>query len=340
VEVARLTRELEALRAEMGERRLSAEGELIGQTPATREVFKLIGRAAPTEATVLITGESGTGKELVARAIHRHSPRAARPFVPVNCPAIPEPLLESELFGHERGAFTGAVRDHVGRIEAAARGTVFLDEIGDLPAGTQAKLLRTLQERVVERVGGRSIAVDFRLIAATNRDLERLVAERTFREDLYYRLNVVRIHLPPLRERRADILPLAEAFLQRHGAGRPEPPRGFTEDATRLLLAHDYPGNVRELENIVPRATVLARGPLVTAADFPTPLGGQGESGGSSFSGNDLLSLPLGEAVQTLERELIRRALARTQGNKAEAARLLGIHRQHLYTTLKDLGIE
>lgn len=340
IEVARLTREVEALRAEVGARRLAAEGELIGQSPAMREVFKLIGRAAPTEATVLVTGESGTGKELVAQAIHRHSPRAGRPFVPINCPAVPEPLLESELFGHERGAFTGAVRDQVGRLEAAAGGTVFLDEIADLPAGTQAKLLRTLQERVVERLGGRSIAVDFRLIAATNRDLERLVAEGRFREDLYYRLNVVRIHLPPLRERRADILPLAEAFLRGHGLGRADPPRGFTEEATRLLLAYDYPGNVRELQNIVQRALVLARGPLITGADLPGPLQEGHEAGGGPLGGMDLFSLPLAQAVQTLERELIRRALARSLGNKAEAARLLGIHRQFLYTKLKELGVE
>jgi len=244
-EVARLAREVEALRAEVGERKIGAEGELIGQSPAMREVFKLIGRVAPMDANVLITGESGTGKELVARAIHRHSQRSGGPFVAINCPAVPESLLESELFGYERGAFTGAVHDYVGRFEAAAGGTVFLDEIGDLPASTQAKLLRTLQEHVVERLGGRRIPVDFRLIAATNRDLERLLADGQFREDLYYRLNVVRIHLPPLRERRADILPLAEAFLWKHSKAQSDAPHGFTEAATRLLLAHDYPGNVR-----------------------------------------------------------------------------------------------
>jgi len=330
---------VEALRAEVGERKIGAEGELIGQSPAMREVFKLIGRVAPMDANVLITGESGTGKELVARAIHRHSQRSGGPFVAINCPAVPESLLESELFGYERGAFTGAVHDYVGRFEAAAGGTVFLDEIGDLPASTQAKLLRTLQEHVVERLGGRRIPVDFRLIAATNRDLERLLADGQFREDLYYRLNVVRIHLPPLRERRADILPLAEAFLWKHSKAQSDAPHGFTEDATRLLLAHDYPGNVRELENIVQHAIVLARGSLITAADLPIPPG-QSESGASPFRAVDLLSRPLAEAVQMLERELIQGALARAQGNKAEAARLLGINRQLLYTKLKELGIE
>ncbi|MBI2364708.1 MAG: sigma-54-dependent Fis family transcriptional regulator [Deltaproteobacteria bacterium] len=340
VEVARLGRELDSLRDQVSRSRLGAEGELIGQSAAIREVFKLIGKTAPADATVLITGESGTGKELVARAIHRHSLRADGPFVAVNCPAIPESLLESEMFGYERGAFTGAVRDQMGRFESAAGGSVFLDEIGDLPVGTQAKLLRTLQDHVVERLGGRSIPVDFRLIAATNRSLEQLVAEGCFREDLYYRLNVVRIHLPPLRERRADILPLAEGFLWRHGQERSDAPRGFTEEATRLLLAYDYPGNVRELENIVQRALVLARGALITAADFPIPLAGETEPGISQFRGAELLTRPLGEAVQSLEREMIRRALARCQGNKAEAARLLGINRQLLYTKLKELGIE
>lgn len=340
MEVARLAREVDSLRAEVGERRIAAEGELIGQSPAMREVSKFIGRTAPSDANVLITGESGTGKELVARAIHRHSRRAGGPFVAVDCPAIPETLLESELFGHERGAFTGAVRDQVGRFETAAGGTVFLDEIGDLPAGTQAKLLRTLQEHVVERLGGRSVSVDFRLIAATNRHLEQLVTEGRFREDLYYRLNVVRIHLPPLRERRADILPLAEAFLWRHAKGRADTPRGFTDEATRLLLAHDYPGNVRELENIVQRALILARGALVTAGDLPLPPKFEGEPSTSSLRGVELLNRPLMEAVQILERELIQRALARCGGNKAEAARLLGINRQLLYTKLKDLGIE
>lgn len=339
MEVARLAREVDSLRAEVGERRISAEGEIIGQSPAMREVFKLIGRTAPSDANVLITGESETGKELVARAIHRHSPRAEGPFVTVNCPAIPEALLESELFGYERGAFTGAIRDQVGRFETAAGGTVFLDEIGELPAGTQAKLLRTLQEHIVERLGGRSVSVDFRLIAATNRDLERLVTEGQFREDLYYRLNVVRIHLPPLRERRADILPLAEAFLWRYGKARPDAPRGFTDEGTRLLLAHDYPGNVRELENIIQRALILARGALVIAADLALPLGVEGKPG-PWLRGVELLNRPLMEAVQTLERELIQRALVRCQGNKTEAARLLGITRQLLYTKLKDLGIE
>lgn len=313
-------------------------GGLIGQHSAMREVFKLIGKVALTEASVLIVGESGTGKELVAQAIHRHSPRAAEPIVAVNCAALPANLIESELFGYERGAFTGAATSKPGRMEQADRGTLFLDEIGDLPLDAQAKLLRALQERKFERLGGKdSVASNFRLIAATNQNLEELVAGGRFREDLFYRLNVVRIEVPPLRARRSDIHAIAEFFLRNTPATKPNPPSVFTEEALRLLMTHGYPGNVRELRNIVERAVVLSRGPLVTVEDLQ-PLAGRDAGDESRLT--ELLEMPLEQAVADLERRMVVRALERSQGNKTEAARLLGIHRQHLYAKLKELGIE
>jgi two-component system response regulator AtoC len=340
VEVGQLSRELERLRAGTQSVWDEASTGLIGRHPAMRELFKLIGRVAPSEATVLVTGESGTGKELVAQALHRHSPRARRPLVTVNCAAIPEALLESELFGYERGAFTGAVQAKPGRFELADGGTLFLDEVGDLPLAIQVKLLRVLQERTFERLGGQhTIDADFRLVAATNRDLAQLMAEGRFREDLFYRLNVVRIELPPLRARRTDIPELAEHFLQRYRAGRVDGPSGFSQEAMRALLLHDYPGNVRELENLIQRAVVLARGPLITVDDLPG-LAGDPTSPETEPRLRELLTMPLEQATRQLERLLITRALARAQGNKAEAARLLQIRRQHLYTKLKELGID
>ncbi len=340
VEVSRLSREVEQLRTRAETLEADEEIALIGRHPTMRAVFKLIGKVAPSDATVLITGESGTGKELVARALHRHSRRADRPLVTVNCAAIPEGLLESELFGHERGAFTGAVQNKPGRFELAGGGTVFLDEIGDLPAGTQVKLLRVLQEHTFERLGGKdTLRADFRLLAATNRDLPQLITEGRFREDLFYRLNVVQIEVPPLRARRSDIPELAEHFLRRYAAQRSDGPSGFSDDALRVLLLHDYPGNIRELENMIQRAVVVARGPLVGLDDLPDLVRGQA-SGESEPRLRELLTMPLEEATRALERMLITSALARSQGNKAEAARRLGIHRQHLYTKLKEFGIE
>jgi two-component system response regulator AtoC len=299
-----------------------------------------IGKVAPSEAAVLITGESGTGKELVAQAIHRHSPRAHRPLVTVNCAAIPETLLESELFGHERGAFTGATQAKPGRIELAVGGTLFLDEVGDLPLSVQVKLLRVLQERTFERLGGKdTIRAHFRLVAATNRDLQQFMAEGRFREDLFYRLNVVRIEVPPLRARRTDIPELAEHFLHRHRTERADGPSNFSDEAMRVLLLYDYPGNVRGLEHLIQRAVVLARGPFITLDDLP-PLAGEPSLHQSDPRLQELLTMPLEPATRQLERLLITRALARSQGNQAEAARLLQIHRQYLYTKLKDLGIE
>ncbi len=338
IEVNRLSREVEQLRARAEADDPDASGGLIGQHPAMREVFKLIGKVAPTEASVLIVGESGTGKELVAQAIHRHSRRASGPIIAVNCAAIPSTLIESELFGYERGAFTGATAPKPGRIEQADDGTLFLDEIGDLPVEAQAKLLRALQERKFERLGaGQTIASNFRLLAATNQNLEELVAEGRFREDLLYRLNVVKIEIPPLRARRGDIVVLAEHFLQSAQATRTDPPSGFTEEALRALMTYDYPGNVRELKNMIERAVVLLRGPLITIEDLPA-FGGDRPSDDSYLT--ELMELPLEQAVASLERRMIQRALARASGNKTEAARILGIHRQHLYAKLKELGVE
>lgn len=314
--------------------------ELIGSHPTMRAVFKLIGKVSATDVTVLLTGESGTGKELVAQAIHRHSPRGAGPLVSLNCAAIPDGLLESELFGHERGAFTGAVHCKPGRLEAAEGGTVFLDEIGEVPLALQSKLLRVLQERTLERLGGQGPRhVDFRLIAATNQHLRDLVAAGRFREDLYYRLHVVEIEVPPLRARRSDIPALAEHFLARSRSTGGETPMGFSKEALQALLLHDYPGNVRELEHLIQRAVVLSQGPLITLEELPALAPG-GAGTGTDPRLRELLELPLEEATQSLERMLIRRALTRAQGNKAEAARLLGIHRTALYTKLKQLGVE
>jgi DNA-binding NtrC family response regulator len=312
---------------------------LIGRDPAMREIFKLIGRVAPTDATVLITGESGTGKELVARAIHQHSPRAHRQLVVVNCAAIPEALLESELFGYERGAFTGAVQAKPGRLEAADGSSLFLDEIGELAPQLQAKLLRVLQDRSFERLGGtRSVRAAFRLIAATNQNLRALIQRGRFREDLFYRLNVVQIDVPPLRARRNDIPALAAEFLRSvEPKARRRVPE-LSEGAMQLLMNHDFPGNVRELENVIRRAAVLGSGPVIDAEDLKGIL----ESGGAQASDQlapDLLEMPFGDARRALEKTMIERALRQAGGNKAETARILGIRRQQLYLLMKTLGI-
>lgn len=339
VEVRRLSVEMDLVRTGKASDRNEA-AELIGNHPKMRELFKLIGKVASSDTTVLLTGESGTGKDFVAQAIHRHSPRANAPMVSVNCAAIPEGLLESELFGYERGAFTGAVQAKPGRMELANGGTLFLDEIGELPLGLQSKLLRVLQERTLDRLGGQAPRpVDCRVITATNQSLRRLVAEGRFREDLYYRLHVIAIEVPPLRARRSDIPALSEYFLERYRPAETGKPVGFSEEAMRALLLHDYPGNVRELEHLIQRAVVVAQGPLVTLEDLP------GLTQGTEGSGIDprlreLLELPLEEATQALERLLIARALTHSHGNKAEAARLLGIHRTALYVKFKQLGME
>jgi DNA-binding NtrC family response regulator len=302
-----------------------AVGTLIGLSEPMRRVQKTIGLAADSDATVLVLGETGTGKELVARALHEHGRRKHKPFVAVNCAAIPADLLESELFGHMRGAFTGAGADRTGAFREADDGTLFLDEVGDMPATMQAKILRALQERVVTPVGGKPVPVDARVIAATHRDLPSLVAQGAFREDLYYRLNVVPIGLPPLRERRTDIAPLAEHFLK--AASTHGDTKRLTAAAAALLLEHSWPGNVRELRNVIERACVMARGEVIDAADLDmTPAV-------TEPTLRDDLDLPT--AVAKLEEAMIRKTLAECGGNRAEAARRLSIHRQLLYTKMQ-----
>jgi two-component system NtrC family response regulator len=306
---------------------------LIGTSTAMREVHKAIGMLADSEATVLILGETGTGKEVVARAMHRHGRRAAKPFVPVNCAAIPAELLESQLFGHVRGAFTGAVADRAGFFREADGGVLFLDEIGDMDLTLQAKLLRVLQERVVTPVGGRSRPVDVRVIAATHRDLREAVRAGTFREDLYYRLGVVPLPLPPLRERLADVVPLAEHFLAL--AADRGPRKRLSAEAAAVLVAHPWRGNVRELRNAVERVAALVRRPLIGAADLAFLRAEAFAADGRA----DLPAATLPEAVMRLETEMIRSALTAADGNRAQAAERLGIRRQLLYDKIAKLGL-
>jgi DNA-binding NtrC family response regulator len=308
------------------------EGDLVGSSAAMRDVQKAIGKLADSDATVLLLGETGSGKEVVARAIHRHGRRARAPFVPVNCAAIPGELMESLLFGHVRGAFTGAVADRPGSFREADGGTLFLDEIGDMDLAMQAKLLRTLQDRVVTPVGGRPVAIDVRVIAATHRDLVQAVRNGQFREDLYYRLGVVPLRLPPLRERLADIIPLAEHFLAQ-AAGN-ELPKRLGADAAARLLAHPWPGNVRELLNAMQRVATLLRRPVINAADLDF-LAVPAQAGAPNW-----LAGTLPEAVARLEVAMVRRALAASGGNRAVAAERLGIRRQLLYQKLARYGLD
>ncbi|SAK98549.1 two component, sigma54 specific, Fis family transcriptional regulator [Caballeronia fortuita] len=314
------------------------EPRLLGVSEAMRDVQKRIGRAAGTSSTVLITGETGTGKEVAARVLHLASARAAGPFVAVNCAAIPDELLESELFGHGKGAFTGAHAERRGRFEAAHGGTLFLDEVGDMPLAMQAKLLRVLQERQITPLGtNRVVDVDVRVVAATHRDLNRMVSAGTFRQDLLYRLNVIPLDMPPLRERVADILPLAEHFLSMLASSPDAARKHLSADAQRLLVTLAWPGNVRELANAMERASALAPGPLLTRDDFAFLFDTAIAPADTIPSG--FAELPLGEAVERLERAMILRALALTNGNRAEAARRLGISRQSLYTRMASLGL-
>jgi two-component system NtrC family response regulator len=307
----------------------SFEG-IVGFCPAMQDVFRAVRRVAGSDAQVLIGGESGTGKELVARAIHRLSERANGPFVAINCGAIPENLLESELFGHEKGAFTGAHARRAGRIEAAHRGTLFLDEVGELTLSLQVKLLRFLQEHRLERVGGRQeIPVDVRVIAATNADLDRALKEEKFREDLFYRLAVVRVALPPLRNRGEDVTVLAKIFLERFAAENRKTITAFSADALDSLRAHDWPGNVRELENRVKRAIIMAEGRKLTAEDLELDSG----------HAERYRSVTLKEAREDLERELIRKTLRKHQGNMTRTAAELQVSRPTLYELMEKLGI-
>ena len=321
-----LRRENEALREAIESRRY---GELVGAGPSMREVYRRIEKVAPTDVTVLIQGETGTGKELVAREIHRRSPRATGAFVAVNCAAIPEGLLESELFGHVRGAFTGAVANRAGRFQAASGGTLFLDEIGEMPPGLQVKLLRAIQERVVQRVGdSRPEPVDIRVVAATNRNLEDEVREGRFREDLYYRLHVVTIGLPPLRERGDDVTVLARWFLQRYAAEFDSRARGFAPSGLAVLRKYHWPGNIRELENRVKKAAVLADGPLVTAEDLDL--------------GQDALepSLPLADAVEEFRNRYISEILERNGGNRTKTAKDLDVDPRTIFRHLEKIESE
>ncbi len=334
LEQQRLVAENRALREALrGKYRV--EG-IVAESGKMQEVLSLVHRVAPTTATVLIRGESGTGKELIAQAVHYQSGRSGHPLVKVNCAALPETLLESELFGHVKGAFTGAVADRVGRFEAAHGGTIFLDEIGDVPPGVQAKLLRVLQEREVERLGSnRTIKVDVRVIAATNQDLEAAVREKRFREDLYFRLNVFPILIPPLRERRQDIVPLLEHFLHEYAAENKKMIRGLSREARDALLKYDYPGNVRELENLVERAVVLCRGEVIGLDDLPLSLQEAGEGPGAAFPPE---SLPA--ELESVERRMIEDALARAEGVQTRAAELLGISERALRYKLRRLGLK
>jgi DNA-binding NtrC family response regulator len=308
------------------------EGDLIGTSQGIREVQKAIGLLADSDTTVLLLGETGTGKEVVARAIHRHGRRSRGPFAAVNCAAIPTELLESLLFGHVRGAFTGAVTDRTGSFREAQGGTLFLDEIGDMDLAMQAKLLRALQERVITPVGGKPVLVDVRIIAATHRDLRQAVQHGRFREDLYYRLGVVPVPLPPLRERLADILPLAEYFLVQVARG--SSPKRLASDAAARLLSHPWPGNVRELRNAIERVTTLIRRPVIVAADLDFL-----EVPGAETS-IDWLAGTLPEVIARIEVEMIRRALLVSGGNRAQAAERLGIRRQLLYQKLARYGMD
>jgi len=310
---------------------LLAQGDLLGKSAAMRALLKMIGRAVASDATVLITGETGTGKEMVARALHQHSARVDKPFLAVNCAAIPHELLESELFGHVRGAFTGAVAHREGMFVRAQGGTLLLDEVGDMSLMLQTKLLRVLQEREIVPVGGtHALKVDVRVIAATLHDLASRVASGAFREDLFYRLNVLHLHVPPLRERSEDIVPLAQHFLA-HVA---QPPKLLTPTAQRALLTYPWPGNVRELKNVVERASILTPGLEIDAEDLDLT----GSAGRTPAV--DFLAGTLSEAVARLEEAMIRKALQEAAGNRAAAARQLGIHRQLLYSKIKQYGID
>src|SRR5436190_3598001 len=371
-EKADMAQEVSALRLELGKQHAQRE-RIVGSSRPMLEIYKLIGKVAGSDASVLVSGESGTGKELVAEAIHKASPRNPHPLIKVSCAALPETLLETELFGHEKGSFTGAMTMRKGRFEIADKGTIFLDEIGEMTLGTQTKLLRILQEHEFERIGSNTpIKVDIRVIAATNRDLAEEVDRNRFREDLYYRLNVIHIHMPPLRDRKEDIPALVEHFLAKYRWSADAIPTTITEEALERLVAYDWPGNVRELENAIERAVVLSRGQPITVDQLPfdsqkAPRGngrkpaasraGEAEDAGDGLepvaaggkqtdaNGNGAATDngegtgPFKKRVSALERRLILEALERAGGNRTRAAEELGIYRRLLYAKMREYGL-
>lgn len=352
-----MTTQVSLLKEELKDR-YQLEKTIIGNSPAMRDIYKTIGKVAPSDITVLIQGESGTGKELIARAIHFNSKRLGKPFIAINCAAIPKELLESELFGFEKGAFTGAVERKLGKFEQANGGTIFLDEIGDMPLDLQAKILRVLQEKEVTRTGGsQSITVDTRIVAATNQDLEEKVRQKGFREDLFYRLNVVPIHLIPLRERKEDIPLLVEYFLKKTCSEMEIPQKQCLGEAIRLLADYSWPGNVRELENTIKRAVILSSDPLLTVDDFSGLRVQSGSTArGEELSLEALVDMKLrsslgnvdkmesgdlyGMVLEQMERPLIRFVLEKTRGNQVKAADILGINRNTLRKKIQELDIE
>jgi DNA-binding NtrC family response regulator len=332
LDVRNLREENRTLREALGKR--YAHPNIVARSPKMQEVLATVERVAPTNSTVLLGGESGVGKDLIARAIHEKSRRASGTFLKINSTAIPENLLESELFGFEKGAFTGAVASKPGKFELADKGTLFLDEIGDVPPATQVKLLRVLQEREFERLGGtRTVKVDVRLIAATNKDLREALEQGTFREDLYYRLNVVPIDIAPLRERKEDIPDLANLFISRFTGESGKPVEGITREAMQILVNYHWPGNVRELQNIVERACALAKGNVLAPADIHLDVRpAKAANGAAGF-------LPDGMTLEQWEDEMVQEALRRANGNKSQAARLLGLSRNALRYRLSKIGI-
>jgi len=333
LEKASLVAENRALRARLAELTPGGAGGLLGASPALLAVLETLRQAAPTSASVLLVGESGTGKELAARLVHDLSPRAAAPFVPINCAAIPESILESELFGYEKGAFTGAAGRKAGRFERADGGTLFLDEVGEMSPAVQVKLLRVLQDGVLDRLGGTApIRVDVRVVAATNKDLGVEVKAGRFREDLFYRLDVVAVRLPPLRDRREDVALLAAAFLRRFAEKNAKSVAGFTPAAAAALEAAPWPGNVRELMHAVERAVILTRGEVVDVGDLPEAV--RGAAAASTGGGPATLTVPLGTTMDEIERLVIRETLVQTRGDKNLAAQILGIAARTIYRKL------
>ncbi|MBI5181545.1 MAG: sigma-54-dependent Fis family transcriptional regulator [Nitrospirae bacterium] len=314
--------------------------EIIGRSKKIKEILETVLRIAPTDATVLISGESGTGKELIANAIHQKSKRSDKPFIKVNCAALTETLLESELFGHEKGAFTGAISKKEGRFELADKGTIFLDEIGDMSPATQAKVLRVLQEREFERVGGtKTLKVDVRVIAATNKELDKEVKAGRFRDDLYYRLNVVTVHMPSLRERREDVIPLVNHFLRYYKEKNNKPIKGIHPEAISLMQNYNWPGNVRELENAIERAVIMSRGEYIVPSDLPIAIQSYPSFDSPLIKGGQR-GVEAGASIKDVEKNLIVKTLNETNGNRTKAAKLLGITRRTLLNKIKEYKLQ